>query len=63
MHEGAIIDGKPYKKLGVVFRFDKAFNGQYDELNAEIRRIEDKLKIDPRDGIPVTRGPEFSTFR
>jgi hypothetical protein len=63
LHDAAIIDGKPYNKPGVVFRFDKAFGGQYEEFTSEIRRIEDKLQIDPRDGIPITKGPEFSMFR
>jgi len=61
LHKDAIIDGKPFGHPAVVVKYDRV--GLSDQFQADIRRIEEKLNIGPKDSIPVTVAHAPSGFR
>ncbi|KAI6184186.1 hypothetical protein M3Y97_00569300 [Aphelenchoides bicaudatus] len=63
LHDGAVIDGKPYEKPGVIFKYDRFVAGQPEMLQAEIRQIEQKLGISSRDAVPINNVSGFNAVR
>lgn len=76
LYDGAIIDGKPvsfgtifystyvqYGKPGVLVKYERSAPNQPDQFQAEIRQVEQKLQINPRDSVPVQVVTGFNAFR